>query len=172
MSIPAPASIKHILVFTLDEPRYALDLSVVERVIRAVELTALPDSPPMVLGAINVHGQITPVVDLRRHLGLPPQALNPDRRLILARTESQRVALLVDNVAGIHDLAEGEWVAADDLLPGALYIHSMAKVGTDLVLICDLDQLLSLQERIDLAQVLAQEGLDALPRSHPVGQAA
>ena len=55
-----------IVVFALDEPRYALPLSAVERVVRAVEITPLPKAPEIVLGVINMQGQVVPAVDIRK----------------------------------------------------------------------------------------------------------
>ena len=61
----------HIVVFTLDEQRYALHLLAVERVVRAVEVTALPEAPEIVLGVVNVKGRIVPVINVRRRFRLP-----------------------------------------------------------------------------------------------------
>ena len=71
----SPGSITHvegklILVFALDEPRYALPLSAVERVVRAVEITPLPNAPAIIQGAINVQGAIIPVVNIRESFSL------------------------------------------------------------------------------------------------------
>ena len=147
-----------IVVFALDEPRYALNLSAVERVVRAVEITLLPQVSEIVLGVINVQGQIVPVVDIRKRLHLPPRDMRLDDRFILARTSRRLVALVVDSVAGCRALADWEWASAEQTLPGVKYIHGLAKLDDDLVLICDLDQFLSLDDEQTLAAALAREG--------------
>src|SRR5881628_2852208 len=43
-----------LVVFALDEQRYGLSLSSVERAARMVEITRLPKAPDIVLGVINV----------------------------------------------------------------------------------------------------------------------
>lgn len=156
---------KHILVFVLDEPRYALDLSVVVRVVQAVEITLLPKSPPFVMGVINVQGQIVPVVDIRRRLNLPVRDLALTDQFILARTAHRLVALLVDGVEGVHELTESALVTAEDLLPGTEYIHGLAKLNKDLILICDLDQFLSLDDEQALAEILAQGNAEFAPNA-------
>jgi chemotaxis signal transduction protein len=50
-----------LVVFTLDNQKYALRLSAVETIIRAVEFTALPKAPKIVNGIVNFHGKIIPV---------------------------------------------------------------------------------------------------------------
>ncbi len=134
---------QQILVFVLDGPRYALCLSAVERVVRAVEITPLPKAPPLVLGVINVQGQVIPVMDIRPCFGQPAREVHQDDRFILARAPRQLVALVADSVVGIHELAAREMVDTGEVVPGAPYIHGLVKLEGDLILVCDLDQFLS-----------------------------
>ena len=46
-----------LVAFMLDEQRYGLRLSVVERVVRTVEVISLPSAPDIVMGVINLAGQ-------------------------------------------------------------------------------------------------------------------
>jgi purine-binding chemotaxis protein CheW len=143
-----------IVVFSLDEPRYALDLSAVERVVHAVEITPLPKAPEIVLGVINVQGEVVPVVDVRNRFRLPEREINIDDRFIIARTSRRLVALLVDDVTGVQRIGNREIVSAEQALPFAEYIKGVAKVEGDIVLIHDLDRFLSLdeEEKLDEAQ--------------------
>ena len=136
----------HIVLFTLDEPRYALPLSAVERVVRAVEITPLPKAPEIVLGAIDAQGRVIPVVDVRKRFRLPAREMNVDDRFIIARTSRRLVALAVDSVIGIRTLADGEVVSAEQALPFAEYLRGVAKMEDGIVLIYDLEQFLSLDE--------------------------
>lgn len=145
----------NIVVFVLDEPRYALYLSSVERVVRAVEITTLPKAPEMVLGVINVQGSVMPVLDIRRRFRLPVREMKQDDRFIIARTTKRRVALVADSVAGVHELTEREMVNAQQALPFAEYLSGVAKLDDGLVLIHDLDTFLSLDEEKALDVALA-----------------
>jgi purine-binding chemotaxis protein CheW len=145
-----------IVVFTLDEPRYALYLSAVERVVRAVEITPLPKAPEIVSGVINAQGRVLPVLDIRKRFRLPAREMKPDDRFIIARTSRRHVALAVDSVVGVHELTERELVNAKQALPFAQYLKGVAKVEDNLVLIHDLDQFLSLDEEGVLVTALAK----------------
>jgi purine-binding chemotaxis protein CheW len=50
---------------------YAIPADNVREVFRFAAVLPLPDSPPWVLGVIDVRGRVVPVVDGRRRLGLP-----------------------------------------------------------------------------------------------------
>jgi len=93
----------HLLVLTLDEQRYALPLSAVERVVRAVAVTPLPQAPEIVLGVVNVHGQLVPVVNLRKWFHLPQRDIELSDRFIIARTRRQPVIVIADAVAGVQE---------------------------------------------------------------------
>src|ERR671919_2991748 len=90
--------VHELVVFTLDEQRYAVPLSAVERIVRLVEITPVPHTPEIVLGVINVQGRILPVVNIRGRLGLPARELHPSDHLLFARTSKRTVALAVDAV--------------------------------------------------------------------------
>ena len=145
-----------IVLFTLDEPRYALDLSTVERVARAVEITPLPKAPEIVLGVINMKGEIIPVIDVRKRFGLASREMNVDDRFIIARTSRRLVALVADSVAGVRAIEDREMVSAEQALPFAAYLQGVAKVDGDLVLIYDLDRFLSLDEEQALDAALSE----------------
>ena len=52
----------HLVAFNLEEQQYALPLRSVRRVIRSVEITALAKAPAIVLGIIDLQGEMVPVI--------------------------------------------------------------------------------------------------------------
>ena len=143
-----------ILVFTLDELSYALPLPTVVRVIHAIEIRHLPEAPEIITGIINVKGQIIPVADIRKRFGLVAHEIDPNDRLIIADTGKRQVAILVDTVTGIRDLAPRQLTVARETLSFAEHIRGVAKVDDGLVLIYDLDRFLNLDEEKELEQAL------------------
>ena len=156
--LPLP-ELRQILVFTLDESHYALPLSVVERVIRVVEITPLPKAPEFIPGVINLQGMVIPVIDLRKRLGLPWREMILDDRFVIARTSRRTVAILADSVAGIPELSERDLVKADKELPFAGFIKGLVKLNDELIMIYDLDQFLSLDEEKVIPRELGELAL-------------
>ena len=83
-----------LVVFLLNEQRYALYLPVVERVVSAVEVTPLPKAPDIVLGVINMQGKVIPVVNIRRRFGLPERQIDLSDQFIIANTTKRPVVLV------------------------------------------------------------------------------
>lgn len=136
-----------LVVFTLDERRFGLPLSIVERIVHVVEITPVPQAPPVVLGVINLQGQILPVFHLRERLGLPPREMQISDQLIIARSQIRTVALLADSVVGVE---EAEATAA--MAPSSGFVDGVVQSLKTLLLICDIERFLTGEE---------QETLDA-----------
>ena len=143
-----------LVLFALDEQRFALALSSVERIVRVVDVTPLPSAPPIVLGIINVKGEVVPVYDLRRRFHLPEREIDLADQLMIARTSRQTVALLVDSVSGVLEIAEEEITPAEKILPEIEYVRGVVKLQDGLVLIHDLEQFLSDEEERILDEAL------------------
>lgn len=134
---------EHGLVFVLDEQRFALPLALVERVVRAVEITRLPEASPLFPGVIDIHGEVVPVIDLRARLGVSARALVPGAQFVIAATARRRLALWVDQVAGVASWEADEFVAAATLPPASRHLSGVVRGGDGLVLVHDADALLA-----------------------------
>jgi purine-binding chemotaxis protein CheW len=148
------AAAHQLVVFTMDEQRYALQLAAVERVVRMVEVTPLPQAPQIVLGVINVQGRIIPVVDLRRRFRIPARDVRLSDHLLIARTARRTVALALDAVTGIVEGSAPAVIMAEEILPGLEYVAGVMKVEEGLILIHDLEAFLSLEEEQTLDAAL------------------
>lgn len=148
----------YIVLFTLDDQRYALRLDAVERVVRAVEITPLPKAPEIVIGVINVQGRIVPVVNIRRRFRLPERELKLSDQIVIARTSRRTVALVVDAVRGVTELSGKQIVWPEDIVPQMQYVEGVVKLEDGLVLIHDLDRFLSLNEEITLDVAMNADG--------------
>jgi purine-binding chemotaxis protein CheW len=141
-------------LFTLDERCYALTLSCVERVVFVVDITPLPTAPPVVLGIVNVKGDIVPVYDTRRRFRLPEREIHLTDQLMIARTSRQTVALLVDSVDGVVEIAKEDVAAAREIIPEIECVQGVVKLQDGLALIHDLEQFLSAKEEQILDEAL------------------
>ena len=148
-------SMRELVVFVVGGRRCALDLAVVERVEPMVAVTALPGAPPAVLGAIDVHGSIVAMLDLRSRLDLPAAEPDPDACVLLARTRPRIVALPVDEVLGVQAVEATAVTSTEALGVAPGHAAGVASLPDGLLLIHDLEAFLSLDEERLLAPALA-----------------
>jgi len=148
-----------LVVFSLCGQRYALALESVQRSIRVVAITPLPGAPAIVLGIIDLGGVVIPVIDLRKRFDHPPRELRLSDHLIIADTGRRTVALLVDEVQGVIEVSPEQCAVGSDIVPGLGVVDGAVKLEDGLILIHDLQRLLSLDE--DAAIDLALQGAPA-----------
>jgi purine-binding chemotaxis protein CheW len=146
------------VVICLDELRVALRLSVVERVIRAVYVSPLPEAPEIVAGVINVQGRVIPVIDMRQRFRLENRRMVLTDRIVIAHTDRRSVALVADAVRGVFEYSEPDIIDADDILPGLEYVDGVAKLEEGLILIHDLNRFLSLDEESAFERAMTPAG--------------
>jgi purine-binding chemotaxis protein CheW len=149
-----------IVVFSLDDRRFALYLAAVKRVVQVAEITPLPKAPEIVAGIINVQGKIVPVFDVRKRFRLPEREMRITDQFIIAETAVRTVALLVDETGVVIDCFQNATVSPDEILPAMEFVEGVAKLEDGLVLIHNLDTFLSLDEEKRLEGALSDEGKD------------
>jgi purine-binding chemotaxis protein CheW len=138
------------LVFSLDERLCALHLSQVQRVIRAVDAAPLPGAPEIVLGMVDLQGQIVPLLNIRKRFGFPERAVGIDDQFIVARMTGRTVALAVDEVKEIVQRPADSIMAAHQIAGPLEHVEGIIQLDDGLVVLHDLKRFLSLDEEGEL----------------------
>jgi purine-binding chemotaxis protein CheW len=141
------AEMTQVVVFTLDDERFALALTRVERIVRAVEITHLPDAPETVHGVIDVEGRIIPVVNTRKRLGLPEREIELDDLFIIVNGRDRGLALVGDEVLPVLEIPDKLLVSSDDVLPGRKFVQGITDTDSGMIMVLDIDEALSFEER-------------------------
>jgi purine-binding chemotaxis protein CheW len=144
-----------LVVFRIDEQRYALPLEKVERIVRAAQVTRLPKAPENVVGVIDVQGRIVPVLDIRRRFQLEPRPITTADHFLIANTSRRNVILVIDEAVGLtKTLGEPAIVPEADQIKGAITLDD------GLLLIQDLERFLSPEDESALDKALQEGTLD------------
>ncbi|MBN1631051.1 MAG: chemotaxis protein CheW [Thermoleophilia bacterium] len=126
------------VLFSVDSQKYGLLIAEVERILRAVEVKPLPQSPPHVLGIINMQGAILPVIDLRYCLGRPERPIQPEDHFIVARTPTTIAVLPVDAALGSVEVPVGSDAAGEKARDR--YLRKIVPWGHEVIYALDLER--------------------------------
>lgn len=131
----------------LDAVHIALPLQAVDRVLRAVAVHPAPGGTSCLLGAIDVAGEVVPLYELRKLVGLPARGLplRVSDRIVLTRSPV-RCGLVVDAAPGTVDVEEPALTGEFSLHASGL--RGWARGSSGLVLLHDLRQLLALERAV------------------------
>jgi purine-binding chemotaxis protein CheW len=149
----------NLVVFRLASYTYALPIEPIVQIVEMVAVTTIPQAIHSLEGVINVRGKAVPVVNLRRHLDLPPPSQAADAHIILLQIGGRTVGLVVDRVLTVLDLAGDQIIRTVDILPEELgdlpLIKGLVHARDGTVLLLDLANLLLPHQKLALDEVMA-----------------
>jgi purine-binding chemotaxis protein CheW len=96
------------LAFSLGSEDYALDISMIREVLKPREITEIPRVPEFLLGVISLRGNIIPIFDLKRRLGLGVATIDEDSRIIVCQEGDRLAGLLIDRITQVTSIQEEE----------------------------------------------------------------
>ncbi len=151
------------LTFSINEYAFALPLNQVNRVIRAVAVTVVPESSKNVYGVIDYHGKIIPVINLRECLGMGTKEISSNDRFLLLDTPKRLVAITVDAVDKLKEINDSELSSIDLHGNGhenkntstiTLKHHRIYGDEAGIIVIYDVEELLNAEMTIQIEKVM------------------
>lgn len=133
-----------VLGFTLGGRLSGFDISHVQEVLQMVQLTAVPDAPRFVAGALNLRGAVLPVIDLADMLGLERPAYTLETPIIVVYEGERRVGLIVDDVHDVVEFSVEDVDPPGELFPVRRVLSGVARTEDGLMMLFDLVRILEL----------------------------
>jgi len=141
------------VTFRLDEEVYGINVMLVQEVLRITDIAPVPGAPGYVVGIINLRGNVVTVIDTRMRFGLPSREMDDSTRIVIIEAEKQTVGIVVDSVAEVVDIYSNEIESAPNVGNDetARYIEGVVSRGEELLILVDLNKLLSDDEWSDMS---------------------
>jgi purine-binding chemotaxis protein CheW len=89
------------LTFEVARETYAVNISHVTEIVGMQRISAMPDVPEFIRGAMNLRGKVIPVMDVRLRFGLPWQTYDDRTTIIVLNLEGAPTGLVVDKVTDV-----------------------------------------------------------------------
>jgi purine-binding chemotaxis protein CheW len=153
-----------LVVFALANEQYGVNISAVESIIKLQPITGVPHAPDFVEGVTNLRGTVLPVIDLRKRFSLPAEDATRETRIVVVEMDGETVGMVVDAVLEVLRVSEEAIEPPSPIVTtvDSAFIKGIAKVDERLIILLDLGQVLSVEEKADL-QTLRQAQDDASP---------
>lgn len=151
----ANTKILQLVSFMIGAEEYAIDIFYVKEIIRLSHITKVPNAPEFIEGVINLRGRIIPVIDLRKKMGHPKKDLDKDSRIIVIEDESSFVGFLVDVVKQVLRIPKDIVETPPEIISSVNtdYISAVAKLENRLIILIDLQKILSKEDQNQLKEV-------------------
>jgi len=129
--------------FWVGQEEYAFDILRVREINRMMTITAVPKSPEVVEGVINLRGLIIPVIDLRKQFGVADTSQSEDSRIVVVEVDQRIVGFIVDKVNEVLRINQSIVDPPPSIMTGVNsdYIQGVGKLEDRLLILLDLDRL-------------------------------
>ena len=134
------------IVIRIGEEQYGIDIKYIDNIVRMQQITRVPQVPAHFKGVINLRGEVIPVMSIRIKMGLAPDVVSKDTRIIIVKMDQHEgIGIMVDMVKEVVNLssAEIERVGFDRGDNGNAYASGIGKHETGLITLLDLEAVLA-----------------------------
>ena len=146
-------NIQQFLTFVLSDEVYGIGILHIREIIEYANLTVVPLMPNYISGVINLRGNVVPVVNLARRFDQQPKPIGKRTSIVIidiqdSDNESVEIGIIVDIVNEVIELADSEIAAAPTFGTKirADFIQGMGKVNDSLMILLDVNHVLSIDE--------------------------
>lgn len=146
------------VIFKLDNEEYGLDIMKVNGIEKYQEVVKVPNSPEYIEGIINLRGEVLPIYSLRKKFALTKKQIDEETKIIVVFTNEVKVGFVVDSVQEILHIDLDNVEEAPRLVTGInrKYIKSVAKQEERMIILIDIDLIVSDEEKIELGEALEE----------------
>ena len=146
---------RQLVVFGIADEEFGVDIIQVQEIVRLQEITKVPNAPAFVEGIINLRGRVIPLVDLRKRFNFSQKEHDDDSRIIVTTIEENLIGIIVDSVAEVLRIEEEAIEPAPPIVAGVgrEYLEGVGKIDNRLIVLLELEQILSSAEKEAVAAV-------------------
>ena len=139
------SEIAQLILFKLDDELFSFRITNINEIQEMINIVRVPNADSFIEGIINLRGEVITIINLKKKLGLANTAILPNSMIMVARTETQKIGLLVDSVKEVKNISEDDVEPAPKLVAGIStdYLEGIGKVDEEPVIILDFNKIIA-----------------------------
>ena len=139
--------------FSVGQEEFGVDILKVREINRMVEITRVPNASEFVSGVINLRGKVIPVIDLRRRFGIGKKDNDKNTRIIVVELTGRVLGFVVDAVNAVLRIPRSVTEPPPPMVAGigSECITAIGKLEDRLLILLDLERVLTIEEDVQLA---------------------
>jgi len=146
------------IVFKISGENFGVDIDVVSSIENMIEFIPAPNSPDYIKGIVNLRGEVIPLYSLKKKFNMEdkPKKEGEENKLIVVRIGSFSLALEVDSVENIKDVDAAKVFDTPVIIQTdrTKYLHKIANIDNQLIMIINPVELLEEQEKIAVMKMI------------------
>lgn len=137
-----------LVVFHVRDEEFGVPIEEIQEIIKAGNITPVPDAPNFIKGIINVRGDIVTTIDMRTRFALGETKNELSRHIIITKQNENLFGLMVDEVTEVLRISDKDIKPPPALITQVEkdYVNGVVIYGGRLVILLDLSKVLSPRE--------------------------
>ncbi|MGD6801689.1 chemotaxis protein [Rossellomorea aquimaris] len=133
-----------IVEFEVGRNKYGINVIKVKEIIQPLPVTSIPHAHPFMEGIIQLRGEVLPVIDTKKVLGVEDGVQNKQDKYIVAEFNQLRVVFHVENVTQIHRISWEQIEKPSNMYQGGgSQVLGVIKKGEDMLLLLDFESIMA-----------------------------
>ncbi len=136
------------VTFLIGNETYGVEVLKVREIIGMTDITYVPNSLDFMRGVINLRGTVVPVVDMRKKFRIEEREYDIFTVILIVEIKETLIGMIVDSVSDVIDIPV-ESIQDTPHFSANIdtdYIRNIGKAGENLVIILDVDKILTPEE--------------------------
>jgi len=149
--------ILQLVTFRIGNEEFGFDIFKVKEINRMLNITQIPNSQSSVKGVVNLRGSVIPVISLREKLNFSEVEYDNNTRIIVVEYKNKSIAFIVDEVSEVLRIDSSIIEKPPEMTTSveSAYISGVAKLENRLLILLELDKILTSKEEEVLEEVEA-----------------
>ncbi|MFK2824835.1 chemotaxis protein [Bacillus sp. B190/17] len=132
-----------IVEFEVCHNKYGINVIKVKEIIQPVPVTFIPHAHEHIEGIVQLRGEVLPVVNMAKVLGLPGEGIGETDKYIVTEFNKQKVVFHVQNVTRIHRISWKDIEKPSDMYQGgSSQVIGVIKMNGEMILLLDFEKIM------------------------------
>jgi purine-binding chemotaxis protein CheW len=144
--------VRKFAVFKIGGEDFGVEINRIVEILKTQKIHSLPDLPDFLSGVVTVRGEVIPLLNLKKRFGFESSAER--EHILIIKSDSEKIGLLVDEIKEIISLATEEITVPPSIFKGLKrrYLTGLGKKGDRIIILLNIDDLLTSEEKIMLKE--------------------
>lgn len=136
---------RQFVIFTVNDEEYGLDIAEISSIERMPEIFKIPNAPYYIEGLVNLRSKVLTVFNLRKHFNMPCPEFDENTKIIVAKTLSSEIGIIIDGVKEIVKIEDNSLKPAPKSRSRARdkFLAGAAEIGGRRILMLNVEKVLS-----------------------------
>ena len=160
---------EQLVSFIVDKEEYAINIMQVKEIIRVIDIVKVPNAESYIEGVASIRGNLVPIVNLRKYLGLEDVEVTDHTRILIVDMGKVTCGIMVDKVSEVKRVTENVIQPPPAIFYGedGEQLKGIAKLdgGKRLIMILDPTKFIALDKLQQISDISNEKKVDEVYKS-------